>query len=374
MWTSGITQGLMWRATDVSGNLQYPNFVETINAIRPMYVMRLVGGSLYLVGMILMAVNLGRTAILGKAVDGEADIVVDVDEPVAKPWSDILFGKPVFLVGFVAVVIAIMAVVKNEASIVFACLAVTVAIFGTIALRLTADRTRPAWHRLLEGRALLFTCFTVLAVLAGGLAEIIPMLLVTPTDPAVTSQTRPLRPLELEGRDIYIREGCYNCHSQMIRPFVFESKRYGDPSTMEESIYDHPFQWGSKRTGPDLAREGAKYSNLWHFRHLVDPRSVSAGSNMPPFPALASERIDFSRTRNKLRALQSVGVPYSYQDISTASSDEEGQSASIASGLRDEGIASVDSHSGIVALIAYLQHLGIRPDPAQVRVRDAVKP
>jgi cytochrome c oxidase cbb3-type subunit I/II len=136
-----------------------------------------------------------------------------------------------------------MAVVDNEASVVFASVAVVAAILGTIALHLAVDRSRPSWHRLLEGRALLFASFTVIAVLAGGVAELVPTLLATPTDPKVLAEAKPYRALELEGRDIYVREGCYTCHSQMIRPFGFESKRYGDPSTLSESIYDHPFQW-----------------------------------------------------------------------------------------------------------------------------------
>ena len=182
-----------------------------------------------------------------------------------------------------------MAVVNNEASILFASMAVAAAVLGTIALHLAADHTRPTWHRLLEGRALLFTSFTVVAVLAGGVAELVPSLLVTPTDAKLTSDAKPYRPLELEGRDVYVREGCYTCHSQMIRTFDFEAKRYGEPSTMADSFYDHPFQWGSKRTGPDLAREGGRYPNLWHYRHLLDPREVSPGSNMPPFAFLAGE-------------------------------------------------------------------------------------
>jgi cytochrome c oxidase cbb3-type subunit I/II len=367
MWASGITQGLMWRATDAQNNLQYPTFVETINAIRPMYVMRLVGGALYLAGMVLMAINLARTAVLGKAVDGEIEIVVEREDSSPKPWADIVLGKPVVVVGIVSVCVATMAVVRNEASIVFACIAVMATILGVIAVRLTANRTKPEWHRLLEGRALLFTSLTVLAVLAGGIAEIIPSLLVTPSDMAVTSETKPLRPLELEGRDIYIREGCYTCHSQMIRPFVFESKRYGDPSTLAESVYDHPFQWGSKRTGPDLAREGGKVPNLWHYRHMLDPRSVSTGSNMPPFPSLATDRVDFSRTAGKLRALRWAGVPYSARDIETAGADADAQSGSIASNLRDEGIATIDARSEVIALIAYLQRLGTKPSPAQTR-------
>jgi cytochrome c oxidase cbb3-type subunit I/II len=365
MWVSGITQGLMWRATDAHGALQYPNFIETLDAIRPMYWMRLVGGSMYLVGMLMMAYNLGRTALAGQPVDGEATVVVERSDEAAIPWSEIVLGKPVVLVTVITVLTASMAVVNNEASIVFASLVVVVAILGTIALHLAVDRTRPRWHRLLEGRAMIFTAFTVVAVLAGGVAEIVPTLLATPTDPKVLSEAKPYRPLELEGRDIYVREGCYTCHSQMIRTLSFEAKRYGDPSTMAESIYDHPFQWGSKRTGPDLAREGGKYPNLWHYRHMIDARSVSPGSNMPPFPALATDSVDLARTPAKMHALKSIGVPYEDREIEGAAADARAQGEEIVKNLADDGVAGVDPQSEIVALTAYLQRLGKHPEPAQ---------
>jgi len=363
MWVSGITQGLMWRAVDAHGALLYPNFVETLDAIKPMYWMRLVGGSLYLVGMILMAYNLVRTALAGKAVDGEATVVVERAREVEPRWAEILTGKPVVLVTTVAVLAATMAVVNDEASIVFAGMVVTVAILGTIALHLAADKAGPSWHRLLEGRALLFTSFTVVAVLAGGVAEIVPSLLVTPDDEKLAAEAKPYRPLELEGRDIYVREGCYLCHSQMIRTFTFEAKRYGEPSTMADSLYDHPFQWGSKRTGPDLAREGGKYPDLWHYRHMLDPRQVSPGSNMPPFAFLATQQVDLSKTPAKMRALRSVGVPYTPQDIDGARADAEAQRAQIAQSLRDDGVTDADPRSEVVALIAYLQRLGKHPEP-----------
>jgi cytochrome c oxidase cbb3-type subunit I/II len=374
MWVSGITQGLMWRATDAQGALAYPNFVETLNAIRPMYWMRLVGGTAYLLGMILMAYNLARTALAGVPVDGEATVVVERPTVEAAPIEEILFGKPVILVTIVAACAGTMAVVNNEASIMFALVAVAAAVLGAIALRLSFDHTRPTWHRLLEGRAFYFTCFSVVAVLAGGVAEIVPSLLVTPSDAAVAAESRPYRPLELEGRDLYVREGCYTCHSQMIRPFAFETKRYGDPSTMAESIYDHPFQWGSKRTGPDLAREGGKYPNLWHYRHLIDPRSVSPGSNMPPFPTLARDRVDVTRTEDKMRALRSVGVPYRAEDIARAAEDARAQGEAIAKNLRQDGVADVDPAAEIVALTAYLQRLGVHPGPdAPLNVANADK-
>ncbi len=361
MWVSGITQGLMWRAVDAQGALVYPNFVETVNAIRPMYWMRLVGGLMYLGGMLMMGYNLLRTARSGKAVDGEATVVVPRFEPVESTWVEVLTGKPIILVTVVSVVTGTMAVVNNEASILLAGIAITVAILGTIALSLAADRTRPSWHRLLEGRALMFTAFAVIAVLVGGVAELVPTLLATPPQDA-TAQT-PYRPLELEGRDIYVREGCYTCHSQMIRTFSWEAKRYGEASTLNESTYDHPFQWGSKRNGPDLAREGGKYPNLWHYRHMVDPREVSPGSIMPPFPALLTDKVDASNTPAKMRALRSIGVPYESKDIDSAQTDEMAQATQIADDLRKDG-ANAEPSSEVVALIAYLQRLGVHPQPS----------
>src|SRR5690606_22713199 len=162
---------------------------------------------------------------------------------------------------------------------------------------------------------------------------------------------------ELEGRDIYIREGCYTCHSQMIRPFRWETMRYGDVSTLEESAWDHPFQWGSKRTGPDLAREGGKYPNLWHYRHFLDPRSVSPGSNMPAYAWLAEGKVAVGGPASKVRAMRSIGVPYSVEDVHKAKADAKAHAEVIAADLAANG-ATVDADSEMVALIAYIQRLG----------------
>jgi cytochrome c oxidase cbb3-type subunit I/II len=364
MWVSGVTQGMMWRATDADGSLVYPMFVETLQAIKPMYWMRLIGGSMYLFGMILMGYNLVRTARAGKAVDGEATVVVLLVTEKEVDWNDILFGKPVVLVTIVGVLAGTMAVVNTEASILLATIVLIVALLGTIALRASAARSgAPKFHRLLEGRALLFTVLTIVAVLVGGVAEILPTLLVPEIDSRSAAEVEPYRALELEGRDVYVREGCYNCHSQMIRTLVFETKRYGDPSTLAESQYDHPFQWGSKRTGPDLAREGGRAPNLWHYRHLLDPRSVSPGSNMPSYSALANGRVDLARTANKLHAMKTVGVPYTDAEIAGAEHDATLQADAIAKDLDSQG-ARVDARSDMVALIAFLQRLGVHKAPA----------
>ena len=363
MWVSGVTQGLMWRALTPTGALVYPNFIETVLALRPMYWMRLAGGTLYLGGMGLMAWNLVRTARTGRAVDGTTTVFEEPsEEEAAVRWTSLVFSAPVVIVTLSAALFGAMAVTSEVASIAVALLGVCVAFGGTLGIQLTREDGRPTWHRLLEGRALIFTVFTVVAVLVGGVAEIIPTIVLRPASEAGT-HARPYRPLELEGRDLYLREGCYNCHSQMIRPLRFETLRYGDPSTAEESRFDHPFQWGSKRTGPDLAREGGRYPNLWHYRHLLDPRATSPGSNMPPYAFMAGAPLDLSRTADKLTAMRTLGVPYTERDIANAVSDARAQAAEIARDLADNG-ARVAPDREVLALIAYLQRLGHAPDAA----------
>ncbi len=357
MWTSGVTQGLMWRATNADGSLQYPVFTETLAAIRPMYWMRLIGGTTYLAGMIVMAYNLVRTARAGKPVNGTAEVVVE-RAPEEASWPSIVFGTPVILVVVVVVLGGFFLVSNAFAGLTFVTLAAFIAVFGSIAFSAAkASGAKRAWHRLLEGRALLFVVLTIIAVLVGGVAEIVPTLLVQP-EPSSVAEAHPYTALELEGRDVYLREGCFNCHSQMIRPFRFETQRYGEASTMSDSQFDHPFQWGSKRTGPDLAREGGKYPNIWHYQHLTDPRSVSAGSNMPPYAFLATDHVNFARTPNKLHAMKSIGVPYTDGDIAHASDAARAQGGVVANDLHDTSGVDVAPDSEMVALVAYLQCLG----------------
>ena len=194
-------------------------------------------------------------------------------------------------------------------------------------------------HDIIEKNTGLLSVLVVVAISFGGLAEIVPLYLskqsVEPA-PGVT----PLPALELEGRDIYVREGCYNCHSQMVRPLRAETERYGHYSLAGESVYDHPFQFGSKRTGPDLARVGGRYSAEWHRVHLNNPRDVVPESNMPAFPWLATSAVDGSLTPKRMQALRRVGVPYSDADIAGAS-------------------AAVAGKTEMDALVAYLQSLGV---------------
>jgi cytochrome c oxidase cbb3-type subunit I/II len=356
MWVGGITQGLMWRAVTEQGTLQYPTFVETLIALRPMYWTRLVGGTLYLVGFLMMVWNLVVTARSGKAVDGEAEVVELPADPNEVSWTKVAFGPPVILTAVVTALVLSLAVLSEIASITMAGIALFVAVFGVISLQLSKTNGKPTWHRLVEGRAAVFVVLTALAVFVGGIAELIPSLVINRAE-IRTVRTKPYTPLELEGRDIYIREGCYNCHSQMIRPMRAETIRYGEPSRMEESIFDHPFQWGSKRTGPDLAREGGKYPNLWHYRHMMDPRSISPGSNMPAYPHLFTARRDTANVSNRVDAMRAAGVPYRPFEITAANAIASSQAQAIAQDLTTNG-ARVEPDAEIVALVAYLQRLG----------------
>ncbi len=367
MWVGGITQGMMWRAQRPDGGLLYqgiPGFVETLVALKPMYWMRLVGGTMYLVGFVMMGWNLIATARSGKPVDGETTVVIEGEEADSQGktgakvrWTEIVFAQPVVISFLVLATLACIAFTSAIGAGAFMLFAGTIAFFAIFFAQLSKKPGESTWHALLEGRALLFTVLTAIAVLIGGAAEIIPALVVQQTDGAATAAGRPYRPLELEGRDIYLREGCYVCHSQMIRPFTWETQRYGEVSAIGDSVYDHPFQWGSKRTGPDLAREGGRNPNEWHYTHLIDPRSVVPQSNMPPYAHTAKWKLDFTKTADKLRAMRAVGVPYTPEQIAAAATDAKAQADGIVADLATKGI-TVAPDAEIVALIAYLQKLG----------------
>ena len=366
MYISGITQGLMWRAEADGGGLLYPNFVETVTAIVPMYWMRLIGGTVYLGGFVMLGWNLLMTVRGGKPVEASVEVPVQPAEPKV-PWQEIVFGKPVILTFVVGALVTAMAVVNEMASVVIAAVALAVAVLGTIALGFGQKKEgAKSWHGILEGRGLIFTVLTVIAVLVGGIAEILPSVAIGVHDRRTTQQ-QPYTALELEGRDVYVAEGCYTCHSQMIRPFTWESARFGAISDDDDSLWDYPFQWGSKRTGPDLAREGGRYPDLWHVNHMIDPRSTSPGSIMPAYPHLAHRRVDFAGTRGKLLALQNLGVPYTHEQVAHAQRDARQQAQQIAEGLARD--VEVDSESELIALVAYLQRLG-RQRSAFEPVRD----
>lgn len=212
-------------------------------------------------------------------------------------------------------------------------------------------------HRTLEGWPLLFTILTTLAILIGGVVEFIPLVLVKSNIPTIET-VKPWTPLELTGRDIYIREGCNNCHSQQIRPFRHELERYGEYSKPGETIYERPFLWGSKRTGPDLARVGGKYPHLWHVRHMEDPRSTSPRSIMPPYDWLLRKEVDLSNLPSKLRVLQRMNTPYTDQEIDQAIATAQRQANEIAAEIAAQGGPSDLADKEITALVAYLQRLG----------------
>lgn len=302
LYFAGFTQGLMWKEFTPEGVLKYPNFLETVIQIIPMYMLRALGGFFYLVGVIVMTYNIIKTAKAGKLVADEAA------EAQALPKE------------FVAV--------------------------GT-------DRK---WHRVLERKPMVFMVLSLIVILIGGMIEMMPTFSIKSNIPTIAS-VKPYSALELQGRDLYIKEGCVNCHSQMIRPFRSETERYGEYSKAGEFVYDHPFLWGSKRTGPDLAREGGKYSNAWHFNHLVDPQTMSPGSIMPPYEWLSTQALDTSSTVAKINAMRTLGVPYAEGYEHQANQDLDVQAKEIAADLRKNNI-KVKSDAEIVALIAYLQRLG----------------
>jgi cytochrome c oxidase cbb3-type subunit I/II len=368
MWTAGVTQGLMWRAQNEAGGLLYPDFVETLLALRPMYWTRLVGGTLYLIGFCVMAWNLWMTARQGKAIDGEAQVVVEDPQRSidATPWRKLAFGKPVMLALVVSALLVAMVLTNALASTMFLVVAFSTALIGGLVLVMGQKGQGPSWHRLLEGRGAIFTFLVVIAAIAGGIAEIVPAVIAAP-EAIRTAKNTPYSPLELEGRDAYIQEGCYTCHSQMIRPFVWESARYGAVSEADDSVFDHPFQWGSRRIGPDLARTGGKYSNLWHYKHMLNPREISPGSNMPPYPHLATTTVDWETLTDKMRAMRIIGVPYKPEQIQGAAAAAQAQAQELVADLQAQGLSGVQHDSQLVALIAYLQRLGQKTTSSQAK-------
>ncbi len=368
MWTSGITQGLMLNATTEGGTvLAYPNFLDTLNTIRPLMLMRVVGGGLYLTGWIVLAYNVTRTLSGAQAVNGTIEVVEEAPAPETKMGlAETFFNAPT--------VFCVLTVVFGTMWMVGADLVSTAGLVGMILSMIALYALIPSRHQLWNGwyeklllNALPFTLLTFVAVAAGGLIQIVPTVLVQKAQNVEDRIQVPYTPLELAGRDIYVREGCYNCHSQMIRTLVPDVLRYGPYSRLGESIYDHPYQWGSKRTGPDLARVGGKYPDVWHIRHMENPRSISVGSNMPNYPWLLSNNLDASTLPSKIRVQRLLGVPYpawSAQDIY----DSVGaQSRTISRDLRLAG-AYVAPEKEIIALVAYLQTLGksvpVPPKPA----------
>ncbi|MCK5806476.1 MAG: cbb3-type cytochrome c oxidase subunit II, partial [Lentisphaeria bacterium] len=308
MWVSGITQGLMLNATIEGGTLlKYPNFLDTLQTIRPMMLTRLVGGTLYLVGFCMMAYNIWRTARSGSPVNGTVEIeTVEENNPnMAKSFiSAPLFYclAIVFFSCFVIFGTGIFSIVGIGGTILFTLIAI-----GHFEI---SGAKWSDWYAKLLEHSFAFTVLTIIAAGIGGAIQIIPTVSIQRASNIEGRRQIPYTPLELAGRDIYVSEGCYNCHSQMIRTLVPDVMRYGDYSRLGESIYDYPYQWGSKRTGPDLAREGGKRSDDWHFFHMRNPRDVSPGSNMPNYTQLFRKDIKVGQLPSKINAMRMLGVPY----------------------------------------------------------------
>jgi cytochrome c oxidase cbb3-type subunit I/II len=354
MWIAGATQGTMWRAELSTGGLAY-GFVETVVALRIPTWSRLAGGALYMAGFVLMAWNLARTVRAGRATDESEE--VELDRDADDGVRGLVFAQPVLVAAAIIALCVAAGFANPLAALGLFLLALFLALGGLAGAAIL--RAKPTWHDRIERRGLALTSLVAAALLIGPAVEIAPLLARAPEP--VPGESAPYSPLQLEGRDLYIAEGCHACHSQMIRPFLWEVARYGEVSSATESLYDHPFQWGSRRIGPDLARVGGRYPNLWHYQHLVDPRALTPGSTMPPYPHLAEARVDLAATPAKLRALRSVGVPYADEIIERAAASALAEGRAIALDLRKNGGIEAAPDSAIVALIAYLQRLGQPP-------------
>jgi cytochrome c oxidase cbb3-type subunit I/II len=350
IYSAGVTQGLMWRAFDETGRLAYPDFVETVAKLLPMYWVRAVGGSLYVAGMFLLGWNIWMTwrqrpARYEEPVVRAPRLTRDYDGDAPHPAP-------------APVVSGVVAGANG-------------AVPGLVRRFTALD-----WHRRWERLPLFFTVMTVVAVVVASLFEIIPTFLIRSNVPTIAS-VKPYTPLELAGRDLYIREGCFNCHSQMVRPLRHETERYGEYSKPGESVYEHPFLWGSRRIGPDLARVGGRYPHLWHVRHMADPRAITAKSIMPAYAGMLTEPLDFDGIQRRVDAFVMLGVPYG-DAVRNASAQARAQAAVLAADIESQGGPTGLGDKEIVAMVAYLQRLGTdvggvptAPQPAGTPARTA---
>ncbi len=347
IYVAGLRQGLMWRAFDATGNLQFPDFIETVVGLMPLYWIRVIGGTIYMLGALLMAFNFVMTWMTRPA---------KYEEPVQT---------------------APRLLPLHEAAPEFASRLTANTDLGHRADVWQQKVAHGWWHRVWERTPTKFVIYALIAVASGSLMEIIPLFAIRSNVPTIAS-VQPYTPLELAGRDIYVAEGCYNCHSQMIRPIWAETKRYGDYSKPGEFVYDHPFQWGSRRIGPDLAREGGLRSNLWHVLHLQDPRQSIQQSIMPAYPHLLADRINFDEIQSHVRAQAMIGVPY-------GDAVKDGRAAELAKAqakliadeiVKGEGPKGLEDRK-IVALVAYLQRMGTdisKPAPVPAAAPSTVQP
>lgn len=360
MWVSGITQGLMLNATTEGGTiLAYPNFLETLNTIRPLMLMRVIGGGLYLVGWLLMAYNVWQTLRGAVPVNGSIEVFEDESDH-AKPRAMGLVGSflnPPVLFSVFGVAFACVWMFGSDFISIAGLVGTMVCVVLAYAHYESRGKKWGDWYDRLLISTLPFTVLTFLAIIAGGLIQIIPTVVAHNAASTEDRKQTPYTPLELAGRDLYVRDGCYLCHSQMIRTLVPDVLRYGDYSRLGESIYDHPFQWGSKRNGPDLARVGGKYPNVWHLRHMEDPRAISVGSNMPSYAWLLTNTLDTSTLARKISVQRTLGVPYPNWTPEQIMARVDTQAQAIAADLKTAG-AYVAADKEIIALIAYLQQMG----------------
>jgi len=311
LYFAGWTQALMWKEFTPEGTLAWGNFLDTVKQILPMYWLRVVGGTLFFIGTIIGVYNLYKTGAKGQFMANEA-----TEAPARE--------------------------------------------------RLPAH-AGAHWHRWIEGRPMQMLLWSTILIAIGGIVQIVPMVFVDSQVPKIAT-VQPYTPLELTGRDLYIREGCVGCHSQMIRPFRDETERYGEYSKSGEYIYDRPFLWGSKRTGPDLQREGGKYPDSWHYNHMMDPTTMSPGSIMPAYPFLLEDKLDLSDLPAKITALRKLGTPYPKDFEKYAIGNAQEQAQKIAKNLAEQGVKDQNiEDKEIVAIIAYLQRLGtdIKVQPKQ---------
>ncbi|MCP4291538.1 MAG: cytochrome-c oxidase, cbb3-type subunit I [bacterium] len=377
MWVSGVSQGLFWRALDAEGFLKYPDFIEGLTNSRAMYQTRLASGVLFLLSSFLLVYNMIMTAKQGSPK------TVTVQVPVMRPEGDktsamgLFFSVPMLFIVGILVVALLFGLAGDMVSPILLALLLVLFIAAIISYG-TSQRKWGEWYGLLERNALVFTILAGVAILIGGAVEIVPTIILSEAvpmeiteemiaeDPSLAETAKwlqkPYSPLELAGRDVYITEGCFTCHSQMIRPFRHEVLRYGDYSRMEESLLDHPFQWGSKRTGLDLARVGGKYDNLWHYLHLMDPRSTSPASNMPTYTHFETKTVDPEVIVGRMKALGKLGVPYTEEDYDLAVQRFNSQGQMISDYLAANDV-TIAPNSEMAAIIAYLQRLGRGPQP-----------
>jgi cytochrome c oxidase cbb3-type subunit I/II len=363
MWVSGIAQGLMLNATTEGGTiLAYPNFLDTLNTIRPLLALRIVGGALYLAGFVLLAYNIWQTVRGAQPVDGRIEVLAEPYAPEEQLTPGAWIFNPPVVFSALALVSVFAWMFGPDWLNLLGLFASIVCVLAAIAHYQARAHHWGGWYDKLLVNSLPFTLLTFLAVAVGGLIQIVPLLTVKRQLQTEDRVATVYTPLELAGRDLYVREGCYTCHSQMIRTLVPDVMRYGDYSRLGESIWDHPYQWGSKRTGPDLARVGGKNPHSWHVDHMMNPR-ISPGSIMPAYPWLFTQGTDYAALTGRIRVQKQLGVPFPDWTPATIDRLAKDQAKQVAADLRTQG-KFIAPDKEIVALVAYLQCLGKKGQPA----------